>query len=62
MINRILIDCSDAYNKPWIHTGIQRVVRNVVRHAESAQGEVKALPVVVSDNCLLPAGHLKEPD
>ena len=32
-INRILIECSDTY-KSDIHTGIQRVVRNIVERSE----------------------------
>jgi glycosyltransferase involved in cell wall biosynthesis len=47
VINRILVDCSDVYSKPWINTGIQRVVRNVIKNIASAPRDVEAIAVVV---------------
>jgi alpha-1,2-rhamnosyltransferase len=52
MINRILIDCSDVYSKPWINTGIQRVVRNVIKNIDSAPYNTEAIAVVVQKNTL----------
>lgn len=43
---RLLIECSCVYQHPYVHTGIQRVVRNVVACLGSVQ-EVDAFPVMI---------------
>jgi alpha-1,2-rhamnosyltransferase len=40
-------------NKPWINTGIQRVVKNVINNLGAAPDPIKASPVMVQNNRLL---------
>ncbi len=50
----IYVDCSFVFHSPDINTGIQRVVRNIVRNARYAEKkfDVKIVPVVIYGNKL----------
>jgi glycosyltransferase involved in cell wall biosynthesis len=52
MIDRILVDCSDMYCKPWINTGIQRVVKNVISNLDQAPDNVESLAVIIEKDQL----------
>ncbi|WP_069862755.1 MULTISPECIES: glycosyltransferase family 1 protein [Pseudomonas] len=43
---RILIECTYVFEHPEVNSGIQRVVRNVIRNLDAVQTEVECIPVV----------------
>ena len=43
---RILIECTYVFEHPEVNSGIQRVVRNVIRNLDTVQAEVECIPVV----------------
>ncbi|MEP9319309.1 glycosyltransferase family 1 protein [Pseudomonas sp. LABIM340] len=51
-MTRLLIECTYVYEHPDLNSGIQRVVRNVIRHLEGRQGTVECIPVVMQDGQL----------
>ncbi|WP_447744096.1 glycosyltransferase family 4 protein [Pseudomonas nicosulfuronedens] len=51
-MTRLLIECTYVYEHPDLNSGIQRVVRNVIRHLEGRQGMVECIPVVMQDGQL----------
>ncbi len=42
---RLLVECTYVFEHPQVNSGIQRVVRNVIRHLEDAEGGVECIPV-----------------
>lgn len=48
---RLLIECTFVFEHPWMHTGIQRVVRNVLAHLPE-DTEVECVPVILRGNAL----------
>jgi len=59
MAKRIFIDCTDTYNT-GMNTGIQRVVRNLVRHATALGPSLGMLcqPVIFKSGAILPLASL----
>lgn len=57
---RLLIECSNVFRNPGVNTGIQRVVRNIVRHLQdvSRQEGVECIPVVMAGEGLFRVEHL----
>lgn len=51
-MTRVLIECSNVFRNPGVNTGIQRVVRNIVRHLDEAGESVECIPVALAN------GHL----
>jgi alpha-1,2-rhamnosyltransferase len=43
---RLLIECTFVFEHPWIHSGIQRVVRNVIANLPQEPG-VECIPVIL---------------
>jgi alpha-1,2-rhamnosyltransferase len=48
---RLLIECTFVFEHPWMHTGIQRVVRNVLGHLP-ADPEIECIPIILRGNAL----------
>ncbi|WP_026078880.1 glycosyltransferase family 4 protein [Pseudomonas nitroreducens] len=42
---RLLVECTYVFEHPHVNSGIQRVVRNVIRHLEDAEGGTECIPV-----------------
>jgi len=49
---RLLIECTFVYEHPSLNTGIQRVVRNIVRVLGDPRLPVQCIPVMMQDNQL----------
>jgi len=45
---KILIDCSHVFLQPWVHAGVQRVVRNLARELPCVAVSREVLPVALS--------------
>lgn len=43
---RLLLECTYVYENPRHHTGIQRVVRNMISELGALQGNVESIPVI----------------
>src|SRR4051794_30819574 len=46
---RILIECTLVYDFPKMNSGIQRVVRNVIRELESHEEHPECVPIIFKD-------------
>lgn len=46
-MTRLLIECTYVYEHPDLNSGIQRVVRNVIKELESANTVVECIPVIM---------------
>jgi glycosyltransferase involved in cell wall biosynthesis len=46
-MTRLLVECTHVFKHPAINSGIQRVVRNVIRQLPASAAGVECLPVVV---------------
>lgn len=59
-MGRLLVECSNVFRSPAVNTGIQRVVRNIVRHLEevSRQEGVECIPVVMAEKRLFKVERL----
>jgi alpha-1,2-rhamnosyltransferase len=42
---RLLVECTYVFEHPHVNSGIQRVVRNVIRHLGDVDAEVECIPV-----------------
>jgi glycosyltransferase involved in cell wall biosynthesis len=49
---RLLIECTYVYEHPQDNSGIQRVVRNIIRQLNGYQPAVECVPVMMRDNQL----------
>ncbi|TIH10592.1 glycosyltransferase family 4 protein [Pseudomonas leptonychotis] len=45
-MTRLLIECTNVFRNPRVNSGIQRVVRNIVRHLGSTADTVECIPVI----------------
>jgi len=45
-VTRLLIECTNVFRNPRVNSGIQRVVRNIVRHLGSTAETVECIPVI----------------
>ena len=45
-MTRLLIECTNVFRNPRVNSGIQRVVRNIVRHLDSSTGKAECIPVI----------------
>ena len=52
-MTRLLIECTYVYEHPDLNSGIQRVVRNVIKELDSADTVIECIPVIMQ------AGQLK---
>lgn len=59
-MTRLLVECSNVFRNPEVNTGIQRVVRNIVRHLEevSSQESAECIPVVIAEGRLFKVERL----
>ncbi|AMR68628.1 glycosyltransferase family 4 protein [Aquipseudomonas alcaligenes] len=59
-MGRLLVECSNVFRSPAVNTGIQRVVRNIVRHLDevSRQEGVECIPVVMAEKRLFKVERL----
>ncbi|MCF4995268.1 glycosyltransferase [Pseudomonas syringae] len=46
-MTRLLLECTHVFKHPKVNSGIQRVVRNVIKQLPSSVGDVECLPVVM---------------
>jgi alpha-1,2-rhamnosyltransferase len=44
---RLLFECTYVYDHPLVNSGIQRVVRNVIKHLGAADPGVECVPVIL---------------
>lgn len=51
-MSRLLFECTNVFRNPGINSGIQRVVRNIVRHLDSVSDDVECVPVLFAHNRL----------
>ncbi|MCU1719250.1 glycosyltransferase family 4 protein [Pseudomonas sp. 5P_3.1_Bac2] len=56
-MSRLLFECSTVFRSPGVNSGIQRVVRNIVRHLPS-QTDAECIPVVFANNRLYRVNQL----
>ena len=45
-MTRLLVECTHVFKHPKINSGIQRVVRNVIKQLPERVGDVECLPVI----------------
>lgn len=45
-MTRLLIECTNVFRNPRVNSGIQRVVRNIVRHLDGSAGRAECIPVI----------------
>lgn len=45
-MTRLLIECTNVFRNPRVNSGIQRVVRNIVRHLGSNADQAECIPVI----------------
>lgn len=59
-MGRLLVECTNVFRSPGVNTGIQRVVRNIVRHLDevSRQEGVECIPVLIAGRRLFKVEHL----
>lgn len=52
---RIFVDCTFAYKNPNINTGIQRVVRNIIKNAKlyPSEKEAQIIPIAMIDDYII---------
>jgi glycosyltransferase involved in cell wall biosynthesis len=50
--SRLLFDCTNVFWSPHVNSGIQRVVRNIVRNLESVSTDAECIPVILHKNRL----------
>ncbi|SDK92031.1 glycosyltransferase family 4 protein [Pseudomonas indica] len=46
-MTRLLVECTYVYEHPNVNSGIQRVVRNVIRELDALEGEAECIPVMM---------------
>jgi len=57
-MTRLLVECTYVFEHPEINSGIQRVVRNVIRELPAKDGERECIPVVMLEGKLYEAKSL----
>ncbi|WJN59457.1 glycosyltransferase family 1 protein [Pseudomonas sp. SO81] len=57
-MSRLLFECTNVFRNPGVNSGIQRVVRNIVRQLEPASGTVECVPVLFAHNRLYRVAQL----
>lgn len=57
-MSRLLVECTYVFEHPEINSGIQRVVRNVIRELPAKDGERECIPVVMLQGKLYEAKSL----
>jgi O-antigen biosynthesis alpha-1,2-rhamnosyltransferase len=57
-LSRLLFECTNVFRNPGVNSGIQRVVRNIVRQLEPASGAVECVPVLFAHNRLYRVAQL----
>jgi glycosyltransferase involved in cell wall biosynthesis len=45
-VTRLLIECTNVFRNPRVNSGIQRVVRNIVRHLDNRAEQAECIPVI----------------
>ena len=45
-MTRLLIECTNVFRNPRVNSGIQRVVRNIVRNLDSVADKAECIPVI----------------
>lgn len=50
-MSRLLFECSNVFRSPGVNSGIQRVVRNIIRNLPS-QSDAECVPVIFANNRL----------
>jgi glycosyltransferase involved in cell wall biosynthesis len=48
--SRLLIECTYVFSQPWVHSGIQRVVRSIAAHAKHGCGFDEIVFVAIANN------------
>lgn len=51
-MTRLLVECTYVFEHPKVNSGIQRVVRNVIRELPEADETVECIPVAMLDGTL----------
>lgn len=51
-MTRLLFECTNVFRSPGVNSGIQRVVRNIVRQLDCVSSDVECIPVVFAHNRL----------
>lgn len=57
-MSRLLVECTYVFEHPEVNSGIQRVVRNVIRELPAKDGERECIPVVMLQGKLYEAKSL----
>lgn len=57
-MSRLLFECTNVFRNPGVNSGIQRVVRNIVRQLEPASDSVECVPVLFAHNRLYRVAQL----
>lgn len=55
-MTRLLVECTYVFEHPKVNSGIQRVVRNVIRELPEADETVECIPVAMLDGTLYERG------
>lgn len=59
---RVLIDCTHVFNHPTMNSGIQRVVRNIIRNLPERYNSSECIPVVYANDSFHRVLHLLPSD
>lgn len=51
-MSRLLFECTNVFRSPGVNSGIQRVVRNIVRQLENVSDDIECVPVLFAHNRL----------
>lgn len=51
-MSRLLFECTNVFRSPGVNSGIQRVVRNIVRQLDNVSSDIECVPVVFAHNRL----------
>lgn len=52
-MTRLLFECTNVFRNPGVNSGIQRVVRNIIRQLDNTSSEAECVPVIIVQNKLL---------
>ncbi len=58
-MTRLLVECTYVFEHPKVNSGIQRVVRNVIRELPEADETVECIPVAMLDGTLYQVHSLR---
>ncbi|MBL4866149.1 MAG: glycosyltransferase family 4 protein [Pseudomonadales bacterium] len=59
---RILVECTHVFDNPFMNTGIQRVVKNIISQLKDVESEIDCIPVILKNNKVYEVIHIEPPE